>query len=46
MDYPECANSCCSYNYEHFCKAEGMEEDIICEMGKADAKKSVKKKAK
>jgi len=37
MEYPECLNGRCTYNEEYRCKAEGISEDIICQMGKDDA---------
>ena len=36
MEYPECLNSNCVHNYDDFCKADGLGEDIICKQGKAD----------
>ncbi len=36
MKYPTCSNGNCMHNDKYLCKAEGLEEDIICKQGKAD----------
>jgi len=35
MKYPGCSNGNCMHNDKYLCKAEGLEEDIICKQGKA-----------
>lgn len=42
MEYPKCSNGSCSYNYEYLCRADGLEEDIVCKEGKAGNLKTVK----
>jgi hypothetical protein len=37
MKYPACENESCLHNDTYLCKAEVLDEDIICKQGKADA---------
>ena len=39
MKYPACVNESCTHNDKYLCKAEVLDEDIICRQGKADALK-------
>ena len=40
MKYPACVNESCTHNDKYLCKAEVLDEDIICRQGKADAMSS------
>ena len=42
MKYPKCTNADCMHNDKHHCKAKGLDEDIICKQGKADALKKIR----
>jgi len=39
MNYPKCSNDSCTHNVRLDCKADGLDEDIVCKQGKADALK-------
>jgi hypothetical protein len=39
MIYPACLNESCTHNDKYLCKAEVLDEDIICKQGKEDALK-------
>ena len=39
---PKCLNGNCIHNDKYLCKADGLEWDIVCEQGKADAIISIK----
>ena len=39
MKYPACVNESCKHNDKYFCKADVIDEDIICRQGKEDALK-------
>jgi hypothetical protein len=43
MEFPECLNGRGTYNEDYRCKAEGISEDIICQLGKDAALSHVKK---
>jgi len=43
MKYPKCSNSSCIYNDKYRCKVDkGLNEDIVCKQGKADAIKKIR----
>ena len=42
MGHTKCSNSNCKHNDQYFCTAKGLDEDIVCKQGKADAIKKVK----
>jgi hypothetical protein len=47
MKYPKCSNGNCLHNDKYHCKADkGLNEDIICKQGKADAIKKIKRRRK
>ncbi len=42
MKYPKCSNVNCMHNDKYLCKADGLDEDIVCKQGKTDAIKKIK----
>jgi hypothetical protein len=42
MKYPKCSNDNCMHNDKYLCKAKGLDEDIVCKQGKADAIKKIR----
>ena len=43
MKYPKCSNDNCMHNDQYLCNAKGLDEDIVCRQGKADAIKKIKR---
>ena len=37
VKYSKCSNGNCKHNVEYLCKANGLDEDIVCKQGKVDA---------
>jgi hypothetical protein len=46
MEYPKCSNGNCKHNDKYLCKAKGIDEDIVCKQGKADAIKKIRSSPK
>ena len=42
IEYPKCLNGNCMHNDKYLCKSDGLNEDIVCKLGKADAITSIK----